>query len=425
MNKQRTIIGIVSVLLLLAFEFGSYADGYRNPPMTAEALGKSGNNIVFADDASAVEYNPANLAFQTNESIVLSVTLAHSDTTYNDDVTGRSVSPDDSWTPLPNIFLSNPLGDSGIALGLGITSPYGQGSEYGRFDLVHPLRLVTAPPVYEASMALVNINPTVAFNITDNFAIGGGVDIIVSRLQFKQYFPWSLFGPFADGAADVDAYGYGLGANVGATWKITDKQRLALTYRSGYTVKYEGDFEVSNFQPLIPGTSAQSDFSTEIEFPNIIGLGYGIELTDTVRVEANFEWQEWSSNERLVIDVDNNRPLLGPAPDANVIPNNWNDSIIFGIGGDWQFAENWVVRAGYRFLESPIPDKTTTPILPDPDQHSFGIGLGFQTGAHAIDVAYVYSIYEDLAPSAAENPLYPGDYDIDSNLLGLTYSYSF
>jgi long-chain fatty acid transport protein len=394
----------------------SFGDGYRNPPMTAEALGKSGNNLVFADDASAIEYNPANLAFQTNASVVVAVTLAHSDTTYNDGVTMRSVSPDDPWTPLPNLFISNPLGDTGVTLGLGISTPYGQGSEYGRMDLFAPPG--RPAPVYEARMTLININPTVAFQVGDNLSVGVGVDFIDSTLEFKQYFPWPFPPP---GDAEVDLQGYGVGGNVGVAWKMTDKQHLALTYRSGFKVDYHGDFKVSNFAGP-PGTTPESDFSTEIEFPNIIGLGYGIELTDRIRIEADFEWQEWSSNKSLPLNAYNNQPLLFG---QNEIINDWDDSIIIGVGGDWQFADNWVFRAGYRYLESPIPNATTTPILPDPDQHSIGIGLGFQAGAHGIDVAYVYSIYGDLEPTAAENPIYPGSYDIDSDLVGLTYSYTF
>ena len=57
------------------------ADGYRNPPPTAEGIAKAGANSAFVDDASAVSYNPANLGFQTNESFVACLTAAQADTT--------------------------------------------------------------------------------------------------------------------------------------------------------------------------------------------------------------------------------------------------------------------------------------------------------------------------------------------------------
>ena len=397
------------------------ADGYRNPPMTAEAIGKSGNGIVFSDDASAAAYNPANLAFQKDGSFVGGLTFAHLEHTYTAGITGEKAVADDPWTPLPNIFLSQLLGESGVVFGLGITTPYGQGSEYGRDALQDPI--FRPNPIYEARLALVDINPNLALQLNDKVALGAGVSVIYSKLDFTQYFPWSAIVPvLPDGVAEVDADGYAMGGNVALTWLPTEKQRVALTYRSSFEVHYEGDFEVSGFAPIVPGTTPKSDFSTRIEFPNIVGAGYGVELSDTVRVEANFEWLEWSSNDRINIDLANNQALLAG---QESIPNNWDDTIKLGVGGDWQFSEDWVFRAGYAFLESPIPDETISPLLPDADRHAISVGLGFQSGIHTVDLGYTYSIFDDRAPTIAENPAYSGTYDIDSDLLGVTYSCIF
>ena len=68
MNKQsnRAELKLVTILIWGALAHGVYADAYRNPAPTAEGIAKSGANMVFVDDASAISYNPANLAFQTN-----------------------------------------------------------------------------------------------------------------------------------------------------------------------------------------------------------------------------------------------------------------------------------------------------------------------------------------------------------------------
>ncbi|MEA2068961.1 MAG: outer membrane protein transport protein, partial [Verrucomicrobiota bacterium] len=133
-----------------------------------------------------------------------------------------------------------------------------------------------------------------------------------------------------------------------------------------------------------------------------------------IRIEANLEWLEWSVNDTQTADLGVNG--------SNPIPQNWDDTFTFGVGGDWQFAEQWVFRAGYAFIESPIPDETMAPILPDADRHALSLGLGYAIGGHAIDIAYTFSIYEDRYSTTSA---YPGDYDIDSNLAGVTYSLSF
>lgn len=418
MSKQYNKTIIVCVLMLSAVVMNSFADGYRNPPPTAEGIAKSGANMVFVDDASAISYNPANLAFQKESSFVLDVTIARAENTFDSSSPSagadKAVS-DDSWQPLPNLFLSMPLKDSGLAVGLGITSPFGQGVEYDKADLYDPALGVIPPfgvgqPMYEAEIAVVNFNPTVAFKLGNDVAIGLGADIYYSTLMFKQQYPFSLVIPLApDQEAEADADGFGFGGNAAVTWKVTEQQHVALSYRSEVKVEYEGDLKVA---PQ-PGVLVNSSFDMDIKYPTAIGIGYGVSLTDTIRVEANLEWLEWSVNETLSADLGANGSLS--------IPQKWDDTFTFNIGGDWQLDENWVVRAGYAFIESPIPDETMAPILPDADRHALSLGFGYSAGGHAIDVAYTFSIYDDRSSTS----VYPGDYDIDSDLLGLTYSYSF
>lgn len=416
-EEEKYNIFFITLLGLLAATSGTaMADGYRNPPPTAESIGKSGVNMVFVDDASAISLNPANLAGLESSSFVSALTLAHTESTYHGPA-GNAV-PDDPWQPLPNVYYAMPVGENGLVAGLGITSPYGQGGKINKNDL-----LAANPgmpfPLFEARMGLLNINPSVGMKLGDSLSVGVGADIMYSMLEFKQHYSWSLFGPIPDGTAEVESDGFGFGGNIGVLWEPVEGHSVSVSYRSAFDIEYEGDYKVSNFQPIFVGTTPSSDFSTEIKFPSIVGLGYGVEITDAIRLEANLEWLEWSRNESMTIDLDNNTPLL---LGQNTIPNDWDNTITVGVGGDWQINENWVVRAGYAFVESPIPDSTISPILPDSDRHALSLGVGYAAGSHVVDVAYTFSIYEDRESSTS---VYPGTYDIDSDLLGLTYSYVY
>lgn len=390
---------VLSALFLFGILVSLQADGYRNPPPTAEGIGKSGVNRAFVDDASAISYNPANLAGQTNGSIVASVVLVRSENTYRN--AGSQAVSEGDWQPMPNLYVSAPLKDTGLVWGLGVTTPHGQGAEYDR-ELLSPLS------IFEATMSLIDIKPTVAYKFTDKLLVGGGMDLYLSRLQFKQNFPLGA-PPAPVSVAEVDADGEGVGGSLGVAWLLSDRQRLALTYRTTFSIDYEGDYNLEG--------APESDFSTEIRFPNAWGLGYGIELGDSVRVEANVEWMQWSANKSMAIELDN-------APFAE-IPNDWDDTFTWGIGGDWQFADAWTLRAGYAFIESPIPDATVAPILPDLDRHAFSFGLGYRWGRHLFDVAYSYSIYDDRRVGVGENGAYAGSYQVDSDLVGVTYSLAF
>ncbi len=407
MSEQRNIIGAKALIFLTVglMVHGVRADGYRNPPPTAEGIAKSGVNMVFVDDASAISYNPANLAMQTNGSLVIAATFARTETTYSP-VPGVSVESDGDWNILPNIYYSQPIGKKGWVAGIGINTPHGQGVSWKVSDFapgVGPPPGLSPVVPYEASLLFLNINPTIAFPIHESVFVGVGVDIVYSQLELKALNavpPPALPGTIEQSEAEGD--GWGVGGNIGVTWLPTDRQRVAVTYRSRVDIDYKGDFEF--------GGVAAGDFETTIKYPNTIGLGYGIQLTDVIQLEAQVEWLQWSVNDTQTL-------VTGPV--SSPIVNNWDDTFTFGLAGSWSVTDVFVVRAGYAFIPSPIPDATITPLLADEDRHALSLGLGYGFGSHGIDVAYTFSIYDDRDSTPS------GAYEVDSNLVGVTYSLSF
>ncbi|VGO22396.1 OmpP1/FadL family transporter [Pontiella sulfatireligans] len=423
--------GVAVFAMLGIWAESAYADGYRNPPPTAEGIGRSGANMIFVDDASAVFYNPANLAMQEESSIVVDATLARVKNKFKSDSSGTKTAKSDAdWQLLPNVFFSMPAGDTGVVLGMGIGTPYGQGIDYNKKDLVNMPAFSGAfgepepPAIYSAEVGLINFNPTIAFKVHERVAIGVGADIYYSKLEFKQYYPWGEIAPiFESGNVKADGDGFGYGGNAAVTWNMTDRQRMAFSYRSEVKVKYEGDFKINTVGPPNPATgepafsSKRSDFDMDIKYPTTLGLGYGIQVTDAINVEANLEWLGWSVNKTLEADLGSNGSMK--------VPQKWDDTITFSIGSDWQFSEHFTFRTGYAYIETPIPEKTVAPSLPDADRHVLSVGLGWTAGGHTLDVAYSFSFYDDLNVDNNQVDSFNGDYDIDSNLVGLTYSYTF
>jgi long-chain fatty acid transport protein len=278
-----------------------------------------------------------------------------------------------------------------------------------------------------AELQTININPTVSFKLGDKLTLGLGLDVMWSSLTLKQFYPWLVFpnstGAEPDGNIKADGDGWAVGGNVGLTWSITEHQRIAVTYRSPMTVDYKGDFEIDNITPTAAflGATAHSDFGTKIGFPSVVSVGYGIELTDKIRLETDVEWVEFSRFKSLDLNVGNNAFLLP----SSKIPQNWKDTFTVGIGGDWRFADHWVVRAGYQFYQSPVPDSTFSPTIPDADQHVFTFGLGYNYKRHSLEAAYGADFYGDRHIRNNQNPAFNGDYEITVHLFSLAYRFSF
>lgn len=402
-NYKLFLTAAAGVASLLQAAWG---DGYRNPPPTAEGIAKSGVNSVWVDDASAVSYNPANLAFQTNHSVVVSVTMARTENTYTIPTVG-SFESDGDWNALPNFYYSAPSGVEDLVFGLGITTPYGQGLSWDKDELDALILAGESMVPYDAAVLYLNFNPSVAFKFSDSFSVGGGLNISYSEMELKTLVDLSAFGlPVPSAAYDAAASGdgWGVGANLGVTWIPAEGHQLAATYRSQTKITYEGDFEV-------PSLGQKADFETEIKYPDTVSLGYGVQLSDDVQLEAMVEWLRWSVNKGQVLDID--------GFPSTTLDNSWDDTFTFGIGGSWQALDSLAVRAGYVFIPSPVPDETLSHLLPDADRHAISFGLGYTVGAHTLDMAYTLSLYEERSSASS------GIYEIDSDLVGLTYSASF
>jgi long-chain fatty acid transport protein len=157
-----------------------------------------------------------------------------------------------------------------------------------------------------------------------------------------------------------------------------------------------------------------SPFATSIEFPTIVSLAYGVELTDTVRVEVSSEWLQFSNFKTLSIKALNT--TLNTAED-------WKDTFTFGLGGDWKFAEHWTARAGYQYYMTPVPDSTFSPTIPDANQNVFTVGLQYHWGRHAVEGAYGGIFYEDR--HIANGGPFDGTYRMNVHLFALSYNFTF
>ena len=402
------------------------AEGFRNPPAGAFNLGRAGGRFAHVDDSSAVQHNPANLVDIDHKELQLTPSIVYMSVEHQSP-TGQKARTENPWKFLPNSFASMPLENQKLALGIGLTVPYGLSVEWekdGAFADPTALRYQTP---HFIDLKTINANPTVAMRITDSLSVGVGANIMWSELSFEQFYPWLLFpgsgGTEPDGLAEAKGTGFGFGGNLGITWQIAEKHRLAVTYRSPMNVDYDGDFEINNVTPAAGGlgVTEESDFSTEIRFPSIVGAGYGVALTDNLRLELAAEWIQFSRFEELELDVENNGVLFP----STTFEHDWEDTFTVGIGGDWRIAPEWVFRAGYQFYESPIPDRTLTTTIPDANQHVFTLGLSYRHNNHELEAAYGFDLYDKREIDSAANPVFNGEYDITVHLFALAYRFRF
>jgi long-chain fatty acid transport protein len=413
---MRVLTGILAAALVAILGSAAHADGFRNPPDGATAVGRIGGKIAQIDDASAASHNPANMMDLKEPATAAALTLGYATKEFTSP-TGATEESENPWALLPSLYGVWPVEEGRYAVGIAVFSPFGRSAEFdedGLFRYVSP---------YFSQLRSVNANPAVATRIGDKITVAAGLDVLWTDLDLRQHYPWSaaVGAPVPDGKATFDADGLGVGGNAALTWQVTPRQRLAITYRSPIDVDYEGDFEISNIPGPIPGISPRSDFETSIEFPSVVAVGYGIELTDTVRVGVDVEWVEHSRFKELDLDVGSNGALLP----STTIPADYEDNWTFGVGGDWAFAPNWVLRAAYMYLETPVPEETLIPSVAEEDQSVLSAGLGYSSGPNRFDVAYAIGLFDGREVKENNSSAFVGDYDFESHLVSVAYSRTF
>lgn len=419
--RCQFLLGIFTIFCVVNLQ----AEGFRITPPGTFNLGRAGGRIAQVDDSSAVAQNPANLTDLTNVEAQATPGVIYYKANFDSSaVPGESAHTVDHWNLIPNAFLAVPMFDGKFAFGLGLSSPYGLAVHWDEnssaFAPVTGVFRYTTP--YSVDLQTLNINPTIAMTLGDKLHVGIGLDVMWSEIELKQFYPWAAvtMNPASpDGNLHSDADGFGVGANLGVSFQITEHQRLAITYRSPIRVNYGGEFSVDN-DPLVGGGVSQSSFNTSIKFPTIVAVGYGVELPHKVRLETDFEWVQFSNFKNLPINIGNPPPGLPTS-----VAENWDDDFTVGIGGDWQFADNWVLRAGYQFYKTPVPDSDLTPSIPDADENVFTIGLGYKHGHYSLEAAYGLDLYDTRNISNDQTLAFNGKYGVTAHLFSFAYRYSF
>jgi long-chain fatty acid transport protein len=391
------------------------AEGFRSPTIGTSGLGTTGGRIAFVDDASAVFHNPANMMELQRWEVSAEPTIVYHGVDYTEP-TGATARTEDRWKLLPHVFVAGPIIDERIALGMAVTVPYGLSVDWGpggalRYEAARFVELQT-----------FNFNPAVAFRLNESVNIGLGIDVMHSELTLRRYLPLSAITGIPglpDGDLRLNGSGTGASANAGVTWEFIPRHRLAVTVRAPMDVEYDGDLKTRG----IPTGDLAAPFKSRIRFPTIVAVGYGVELTETLRLEANLEWLEFSRFNTLPIGVSPDIRALLQLPTE--VRQDWEDTVTVGLGGTWDFADGWWFRASYQYFETPVPEETYSPEIPDATQHAISAGIGYRSGRHRFEAAYSRVFYRDREITQNQNPSYLGRYEAEVHLISAAYGFSF
>lgn len=408
-SRETARSAFLLIFCLLCGNKAALAGGFAIPEQSASAAGAAVAGAgAIAQDPGTVFYNPAGMTRLDGDHVSLVgqafVPRNRFDNDGTTDGAGNIISGTDDLEreviPLGSLFAVVSLSDR-LKLGLGVTSPFGLASEYeddwvGRYNTLL------------SGIATVDINPSVAFRVTDWLSLGAGVsaqyaygerrnDLDFGSICFNQLLGAAactglgILPQGADGRLEIEAEDWSFGYNFGAMIEPRPGTRLAIAYRSQIHHSFEGDADYTVpavAAPLTQGGALFQDTAatTEITFPATLSLGLYHELSPRLALMTDVTWTGWHSFETLRIDLAN--PLQ---PDI-VQEEDWRDTFRYALGLHYAPADEWLLRAGIAYDETPVQDGLRNPGIPGHDRLILGLGAGHRlSDAITLDVAYVYA----------------------------------
>jgi long-chain fatty acid transport protein len=381
MNKinQKLKATIYSLALMALMTSNAKAGGYSASLYSTSGLGNAySGSTTGSHDVSDIFFNPAVTAGKDKSEVIASFSylrLAIDPDNINsasafgkrDGAESRNVG---TQKLIPAFYFSSPINDK-TAFNLAITSPFGLETKYnknwpGRFRALN------------SSISTLNINPSVAYKITDDLSFGAGV--------MAQYYKANLtnqaFSPLlTTGLGTVDGSDWGYGYNFGFKYDISKDLKVGLGYHSKIDYKLKGNV---NFEDNV----LTSRFKAKTTTPESLSIGVAYNVNPDLQIVADSTWTRWSRLKKLDILAQN--PLL-----SNSTQFNWNDSIMNSIGANYALDKNNLLRTGLAYEKEAMNDRNREPRVPSADKYWIATGLNHKFGdGLEVDLAYVHQIYK-------------------------------
>ena len=433
--KHVIVAGIVFPACLLPTM--ASAGAFRIFDQSASGTAQGGAFVAQADDPSAIFFNPAGMTQLRGVQTSFGFMFIGGGTSYTSPA-GATAHGDFGGTialPPPfNLYMSANLKDLGFAAlgnlsaGIGVVSPFGILYRYaddGPFSTA----------VTRQSLPLIDIKPTLAYKLSDQLSIGVGADIYTFASFWGSGQSVTKFN--SSGGPGLPPPGTRMEVNGGDTaagfnlsllytpFRNEDGKPLAnvgFIYRSQATMHLTGN--------LLANGGLVADASTTLVLPQVFTGGISVwpirDRRHEWKLELDVDMTGWKSVRNTDVHLSNGATIP--------FPQNWRNTYTTMIGTEYKWlglealpAWEVALRGGYWHSQTPIPDSSFLPTIPDADQHAVSVGMGFlckgggrflgvlecgsaeggilRPKALGLDLAYQAIFYENRTVSGNLNPV--------------------
>lgn len=477
-RKPYRLLTLILTFGVAALPAPVLASGFQLVEQNASGLGNAfAGQAAGIQNAGAIFFNPAALTRVPGNNFVVSVEPIGLGTTFTDTGSTRpSLGPlsfpvpagsnggdAGGWIPVPNGYFSAQIGDNGW-VGVGFNVPFGLETDWaadwlGRFHAT------------KSKIQTYNVNPTVAFKVSDTLSLGAGASFQHLTAELSQNVAYGgisyaggiaagtaaggpaigaaagaailaqLGGPAGlalEGPAKIEGDSNAWGWNAGALLELGEQGRLGVSYRS--KVKHDIDATATftgapsfslpgGLAPIGAGLNARfasGPVTAKVELPDTLSVAVAY-ASEKVEVLADWTRTGWSSIQSLDIVRTDGSPLSS-------VTLKFEDTWRAGLGVNVKLNEAWKLRLGTAYDKTPVQDQYRTARLPDGSRVWAAGGFEWKLAQKAVvDVGYAHLFIKDLTsnlpnqetPTSTPVGALMGTYSANVDIAGIQLTLSF
>ncbi|MBK3517783.1 OmpP1/FadL family transporter [Carboxylicivirga marina] len=408
-------IGLFFGLFVLGFQL--FAEGYQVNLQGNRQTGMGHTGAGLLMGASSMHFNPGALGLMDKKyDFSFGGSLIFSNNTFQKQAPSTYEAQSDNPMGTPFYFYGATKISDKLAVGLAITTPYGNSLKWGDdWDGKYLIQ--------DISLRAIFIQPTVSYKINDKLGFGVGFMAVNGNVDLNKALP--LQDMNGDGSTNISGNTWAYGFNAGLSYKPSDKLSFGISYRSEVKVKLdEGEATFNVPKDLYDDETsfpAKTKFKAELPMPTNITFGVGYQINDKLLLAADLQYVGWSAYESLDFDFENNTPILEDSQNQR----DFENTMVYRLGAEYAMNEKFQFRAGIYYDTTPIPEDLLTPETPGTDKIGMSLGCGYQINDKlSLDASLLYIHGTKREDGYAPTNFY-GTYYSNAVIPGIGLNYSF
>ncbi len=429
-------VGVLAGFLVSTQVLAAGAGAYKVEMLDAASLAVGGAVVAQIDTPASVYYNPAGMTQIKSSQISMSMALIQPKENAVTATGTKTKMQQDSFL-IPSAFFVTPVNQK-FSVGLGATSSWGLSTTWAQDSFTRYVATNTSLKNEDYILAG-------AYQVTEQFSLGLGVTIDNSTIIKEKKINNTLFGDTGDANFKLAGDNVAAGFQVSGMYKLNQRHQFGLQYVSDIRRKYHGKVHLDNLGPAtqalygFASSSYETDVVSKSTLPQSVDLGYCFLPTDKLKLSVDVMWMDWSSTkeEELAYPSETDSTggtlttgKLGFLNIGNPANRDWHSALSLGLGAEYDVSDRLRVRGGYYFHQSPVPQDTWQPNMPDANSHSVSTGFGYDiTKAWVLDFTYSAMFYDTRSIKNAEGDSsfgsIDGKYSQWTNMVMATATYKF